>query len=260
MRLYLYGIIDSCEQLKGPIQYMEKSRIYNIPYCDTGAVISEISQQFVKPSKEAVLRHEAVIEKLMADFTVLPVRFRTIINDRTSLLSIMQSYYIDFKENLKRLRDKLEFGIKIIWPAEKIIQNIINDFKSNKRDNLDSEISQGKKYMEEKFEKYKIEKELHAKADKFIQVADSLLNRFSAEKKIRKLKTENLLLDAVYLIQKSCVADFKETFEKLKKEQPDFKYLLSGPWPAYNFIILSKQNDLSNKSIKDHILTGADRL
>jgi hypothetical protein len=269
MKLYLYGIIDSSDQIKESIYGLEGSGVYNIPYCDIGAVVSEISQPIQKVTEGAVLEHEAVVEKLMENLTVLPVMFQTVINGRDNLLLMMQSYYNDFKDNLARLHNKLEFGIKVIWPAEKIKENIIKALKKGKQKAPEPNSSQSKKFIKEKFEKYKIDKEFHAKADKFIKVMDIFFSKFAAEKKLRKLKTENLLLDAVYLVEESQESNFREAFEHVKSSRPDFKYLFSGPWPAYNFVVLSKksgllrdseQADLLDKITQDQILVGADSI
>ncbi|MCJ7788781.1 MAG: GvpL/GvpF family gas vesicle protein, partial [Candidatus Atribacteria bacterium] len=61
-------------------------------------------------------------------------------------------------------------------------------------------------------------------------------------------KTENLLLDAVYLVEKDKQNDFREAFEHIKSGPPGLKYLFSGPWPAYNFVILSKKSGLLTDS------------
>lgn len=260
MKLYLYGIIDSCGQLKEPVYGLEDSCVYNIPYCDTGAVVSEISHPVIHSTEDAILKHEAVVEKLMTNFTILPVKFQTVINDRAGLLSMMQSLYRNFKNNLERLRDKREFGVKVLWPAEKIKTKISNDFKLSRKKIFDSELSQARKFMAETFQKYKLDEEFRQIAENYIKIIDSSINRYAVEKKVRKLKTDKLLLDAVYLVEKSLVNNFKETFERSKKEQPDFKYLFSGPWPAYNFIILSKQDRISNKSVNDQNMTGVNNL
>ena len=44
MKLYLYGIIDSGNQIKESIYGLEGAGVYNIPFCDIGAVVSQISQ------------------------------------------------------------------------------------------------------------------------------------------------------------------------------------------------------------------------
>ncbi len=87
-----------------------------------------------------------------------------------------------------------------------------------------------------KFEKYKIERALKEKAEICIAFADNFLNRFAFEKKLEKLISTNLLLNAFYLVDKERQRDFKEAFELLRIAPDNFKYLFSGPWPPYNFI------------------------
>jgi primosomal protein N'' len=266
MKLYLYAITDSSSQIKEAIYGLEGSAVYNIPYYDIGAVVSEINQPIQGVTEDDVLGHEAVVEKLMADFTVLPVRFQTVIDGRDSLFSMMQSYYKDFKDNLVKLHNKFEFGIKVIWPAEKVKENIIKALRKNEQRRLKADNSPGKKFMEETFEKYKIDKEFEAKADKFIKVMDIFFSRFAVGKKLEKLKTDDLLLDAVYLVEKSQEGNFREAFVHIKSDCPCFKYLFSGPWPAYNFVVLSKrsglrrgpeQAELFDKVTASEVLIGA---
>jgi hypothetical protein len=267
MKLYLYGIIDSSDQIKESIYGLEEAGIYNISFCDIGAVVSEISQPIQGVTESAVLEHEAVVEKLMADYTILPVRFQTIIDGSDNLISMMQSYYKDFKDNLARLHNKLEFGIKVIWPADKVKENIIKALNEGEQGVLESDGSASKRFIKEKFEKYKIDKEFEAKADKFIKVMDIFFSKFAAEKKLEKLKTENLLLDAVYLVEKDKESDFREAFEHTKSAHGGFKFLFSGPWPPYNFVVLSRktgllrdseQANLFDKAIQSQALVGAD--
>ncbi|PKL50056.1 MAG: hypothetical protein CVV39_01980 [Planctomycetes bacterium HGW-Planctomycetes-1] len=270
MKLYLYGIIDFSNQITESIYGLEGSNVYNIPFCDIGAVVSEISQPIRDVTEGAVLEHEAVVEKLMANFTVLPVRFGTVVNSRDELFSMMESYYRDFKSNLARLHNKLEFGIKVIWPADKVKANIIRVLKKDEQ-TIESDNSPSKRFIEEKFEKYKIDKEFEAKANRFIKIIDIFFGKFAAEKKLEKLKTQNLLLDAVYLVEKDKQRDFKEALEHIKNANyPGFKYLFSGPWPAYNFVILSRQsglltdsqqtNDILDKVTQCQALVGANSI
>jgi len=246
MKLYLYGIIDSSDQIKKSIYGLEGSGVYNVPFCDIGAVVTEIEKPIQDVTEDAVLGHEAVVEELMANFTVLPVRFQTIIDGRDSLLSMMQSYYRDFKGNLERFRNKCEFGIKVIWPANKVKESIIKALKKGEQRIIDG--SPSKRFIKKKFEGYKIDKEFEAKADKFIKVMDIFFSKFAVEKKTKKLKTKNLLLDAVYLVEKDRENDFREAFGHIKSGPLGLKYLFSGPWPPYNFVVLSKKPDLLRDS------------
>jgi len=269
MKLYLYGIIDSSDQVKDSIYGLEGACVYNIPYCDIGAVISECTEPVQNNTKGNVLAHEEVVERLMGHFTVLPVRFHTVFDGRDNLLSMMQSYYKDFRDNLNRLRDKVEFGIKVIWPSDKIKEHITNTYKKNDKKVSVPGNSSNKRFMREKFEKYKLDEEFEKKADKFINVMDMFFSKFAAEKKLKKLKTEDLLLDVVYLVKKDDQDNFREAFEHIKGPHTSFKFLFSGPWPAYNFVILpknsdlledSKQEDLFDKVVQHQELAGAEKI
>ena len=269
MKLYTYGIIDSSKQINEPIYGLERACVYNIPYCDIGMVVSECTEPVQNVTKGSVLAHEEVIERLMGYFTVLPVRFHTVFDGRGGVVSLMQSYYKDFRDNLDRLRNKVEFGIKVIWPSDKIKEHIINTYKKNDQKVSVPDDSSNKRFIRKKLEKYKINKEFEKKANKFINVMDIFFSKFAAEKKLKKLKTKNLLLDAVYLVEKDKQDDFKEAFEHIKNAHASFKFLFSGLWPPYNFVILPKKNDLVrnlaqedlfDKVIQHQDLVGADKI
>jgi len=40
MKLYLYAIIDSNNQIEGPVYGLKGAEVFNIPYRDIGAVVS----------------------------------------------------------------------------------------------------------------------------------------------------------------------------------------------------------------------------
>lgn len=270
MRLYTYGIIDSSDQIDEPIHGLGGASVYSVPYCDIGAIVSELAECSMQDIVEQrVLAHEEVIEKLMERFTVLPVRFRTVHDSREALFAMMQSHYIDFRDNLDRLRNKVEFGIKVIWPSDKIKERIVNACKKSGKKTPVPTDSPNSKFMRDKFEQYRLNEELEKKADKLISIMDMFFSKFAAEKKLKRLRTADMLLDAVYLVEKDKQGNFKKAFEHIKSARPNFRFLFSGPWPPYNFVALLKktdfpedspQRDMPDKVIQDRELVGADKI
>ena len=267
MKFYLYGIIDSSRPIQDVIYGQEGSGVYNIPYCDIGTVVSEMSRPIRIMTEKEVLVHEAVVERLMAAFTVLPMRFQSVVDCRDHVISIMQSHYNDFRDNLERLHNKIEFGIKVIWHADKIRENIVKILKDDKQQKTQLNTSISKKYMKQRLEEYRRDKVFNAKADELIGTIDMAVGKFATEKKLQRLKTANLVLDAVYLVEQSKKSSFVETFRHIKNAHPNLEFLLSGPWPAYNFIVLSKQfnphrdcrqDGFLDKAAGTKIFTGAD--
>lgn len=236
MILYIYGIIDSNTRIDEPIRGLEGERIYNISLMDIGIVASNFKGIIKDITKAHVLVHEDVLEKLMKNFTVLPFRFRTLFNKEEDVLSLIRGSYIDVRGNLNRLHNKAEFGIKVIWSGDRIKEQIERDLCKREYNLHGLSDLPEKRFIERKFEKYKIDKEYGEKADICISIVDNFFNRFAAEKKIEKLKTKDLLLNAFYLVENGKQGDFKKAFGHLKIAPGDFKYLLSGPWPPYNFV------------------------
>lgn len=246
MAIYIYGIINSNEGIDSLVNGLEGSHVYNIPYHDIGAAVSNFhpdTQEFdERINRSHIFAHERVVEKLIETFTVLPARFFTIFYKKEDVLSVMKNLYGDFRRNLDRLHNKVEFGLKVIWPGEKIRKNII-DFRGQRHslavpmpDNPSLE-----NFIRERYVQYKLDREIEELADSFVGVIDDFFRGFAHEKKLEKLKTKNLLLSAYYLVDKESQDDLKKAFERLKKGLHGFMYLLSGPWPPYNFIILTKK-------------------
>jgi len=236
MSIYIYGIIDSNEKISEAITGLNGANIYNIPYRDIGALASDLNTPVRNTDEDRVLEHEMALEKIMKKYTILPMRFLTVFDKKDNVISILNEHYNDFREDLDRLRDKVEFGIKTIWPGAIIRDRIENAYRKAQSDLSSSADSPGKSFMKEKFGKYKIDKEFEEEADRCIAIIDGFFNRFVAEKRLEKLKTDNLLLDAAYLVDKEKQSDFEKAFEELKASPCDLKYLFSGPWPPYNFV------------------------
>ncbi|MDP2929375.1 MAG: GvpL/GvpF family gas vesicle protein [Candidatus Omnitrophota bacterium] len=260
IKVYAYGVIDSNEKIDETMRGLNDAPLFNIPYRDIGIVVSDLNAQIQKEDKTSVLKHEEVVEKLMDKFTILPMRFLTLFSGKEQILLMMKDYYDDFIENLDKLREKIEFGVKTIWPGDLIKERITAAHR--KSDNLPLVASSsGKSFMNEKFENYKIDKEFEEEADRCIAIVDGFFSKFISEKRLEKLKTDNLLLSASYLVDNEKRDDFKKAFEELRGSGGDLKYLLSGPWPPYNFIILSHSGDgkFGGMDLDETVLQHKDR-
>lgn len=217
---------------------MEGGPVYNIPYRDIGAVASDLNGEIQDREIDLVLEHEKVIETVMDKVTVLPMRFHTILDKKEDVLAMMKDYYSGFEENLDRLRNKVEFGIKVILPADKIKERIINAYRRSSQRVPVSGDSPAKSFLKEKFEKYKIDKNFEEEVERCIGIVEDFVGGFATEKKLDRLNSKTLLLNAVYLVEKERQDDFREAFERLRRARSDLQYLFSGPWPAYNFVAL----------------------
>ena len=249
MKIVSYGVIDSSETIDSLITGTIGIRIYNIPYRDIGMVISGSDRSSMKVNNnDNTPDYKLVVEHLMQKFTVLPVRFRTPVNKK-DILSIMENNYYDFKDNLNRLRHKVEFGLRVVWKEDEVKDWITREYKRGAYGKLKAYDPRGIKFIEDVFDKYVIEKEFKDMADIFISIVDNYLGKYASEKRFEKLKSKNLLLKALYLIDKKRQKEFKEAFDLFRIAPGNLNYTLRGPLPPFNFVEIEgmKHRDLINK-------------
>jgi len=114
---YVYCIIESNEGRNfGPIGIGERGDIVStIGYNDISAVISSSPMTKYVINRENMMAHERVIEVVMKDYTVLPVRFCTIASSAEEVRTLLRRRYSEFKGLLRDMDNKVEMGLKAIW-------------------------------------------------------------------------------------------------------------------------------------------------
>ncbi len=231
LKKYLYAVIDSSEPLSG-ITGIDGSALHNVSYRDIGAVVGDINIPPAEMMREYVMAHEDVVEKMMERYTVLPARFLSVFDGENRILSVLSEHYSVLSENLGRVRGKVEFGIKAL--------GVIGYTGANLEGALDISDSQdaspGKRYMSMRIREHILEEAVRQKAAEYMDALNSMFQGIVCEKNVEGPKGERRLLSATYLVEMDSVQSFRETFERVRVSFPELKFLLSGPWPPYNFI------------------------
>ena len=75
-------------------------------------------------TRENVLAHERVNEIVMREHTVIPMSFGTIFKTRDDIVQLLRSAYDAFGDVLSKMRDKMEFGLKVLWDRDSIVKDI----------------------------------------------------------------------------------------------------------------------------------------
>lgn len=238
---YVYCIIKSNEGRNfGPIGIGERGDIVStIGYNDISAVISSSPMTKYVISRENMMAHEKVIEEVMKDYTVLPVRFCTIAASAEEVRTLLRRRYSELKGLLKDMDNKVEMGLRGIW---KDMSRIFNEIAEDNR-----EVKKLKKKAEGKSDKIgnvskvslgkAVKKVLDEKKDNETR---KILNRFkrsAIDVRTNDLLGDTMFLNAVFLIDRTREKEFDFLVEDLVEEYKDratFKYV--GPAPPFNFV------------------------
>src|SRR5918998_766612 len=125
---YVYCIIKSPKPREfGQIGIGEGANpVYTVHFGELAAVVSDTPIRIYDPTRENVLAHELVNETVMREHTVIPMSFGTIFRTRDDIVELLKSTYQAFEDVLEKMRDKIEFGLKVLWDRDRVVAQIEN--------------------------------------------------------------------------------------------------------------------------------------
>jgi hypothetical protein len=165
-------------------------------------------------SPESLWRHEEVVETLMKDRDLLPVRFGTRLADELAAARAVGEQYDRLAAALDRVRGAVELSVRVMDADEP---------PSSGRDS-----ESGAEYMRAKAHSA-VERE---RATRVLHEPLSILARESVQSSPRGSE----LLRAAYLVDRAAVDGFVRLIARLQAVDPTLRLLCTGPWPPYSFV------------------------
>src|SRR5438045_8127122 len=123
---YVYGVIEAKEAVnfgKIGIGGMGET-VYTVHHGDVAAVVSKTPVFIFDPTRENALAHEHVIETVMKSNTIIPMSFGTVFRTDDDIREVLKSIHSSLKDVLKQMANKLEFGLKVTWDRDHIIEEL----------------------------------------------------------------------------------------------------------------------------------------
>ena len=238
---YLYCIIGTGEARNfGPIGIGGRGDpVTTIAYRDLSTVVSSVPMSKYIVSKEIMLNHEKVIEAVMKDYTVLPVRFYTVAPNAEEIRSLLRRRYPEFKRLLRELDNKVELGLKALWKdMDAIFREIVEENEESRvvRDKMvagsGEDIGQDKAAVSRR-----VKLALEEKKAKEREALLQLLRKACSDFCLNTTHGDDMIMNAAFLVDKAREKEFDSCVEELGVHYGDrieFKYV--GPVPPYSFV------------------------
>lgn len=243
---YLYGIIGTnAERNFGPIG-ISGQEVETIAYRDLSAVISHSPMSKYTVSKENLLAHEQVLERVMNEHTVLPVKFCTIAANPEEIRRLLERRYRELKHLLRDLDGTVELGVKVVWrDMDLIFQEIVDENEEIKR--LKAEIAERlsrQTHAQRIAIGQMVQAALEAKKEREGEEILRVLRRLAAEHRRNRTVGDRMFLNAAFLVDRAREKEFDDQMERLSlryRERVKFAYV--GPVPPYNFVNITLKPD-----------------
>src|SRR3954471_23857325 len=203
--------------------------VRDVPLAEYGEEALRANLDDIAWLEDAARRHEAVLDGLLADTTVIPLRLCTIYRDEAAVRAMLLAEQGALTEALDRLEGHTEWGVKAFCDRAAV--------QASARPPGDAEQGEGEAYL--------ARRRAEARARELVAATvDAAHERLTAVARValanplqrRELtgRDDDMALNGVYLVPDDAAAAFGEAVAAL--EAPGTIFELTGPWPPYNFV------------------------
>jgi hypothetical protein len=172
---------------------------------DLMAVVERV-ESTPEPEPEELWGHEHVVEQLMADRAVLPMRFGTTQPDEAALRSALMERHEELRGALDRVRGRVELSVRAVGgPVEP------------------APAATGREWLGARLEAARLADAVH----------EPLAAVAVAE---RRRPATGEVLRAAYLVDRAALDRFRAALDGVRRARPELDIVCTGPWPPYSFV------------------------
>ena len=183
---------------------------------EIAGVWSTWSQTDAKASTEDGLwRQEVVLEALMRDRTVLPLRYGTVLQNSDGVRDMIINRREEWLDALRHVRGSVEMAVRASVQAP----------PAGVKPDGESGTDYLKRRGQERAGERALTKVIHGRLAAISIASDVQVNAVAAPQ-----------LTASYLVPRPDVDGFKLAVRRLAEEDPELAISCTGPWPPYSFV------------------------
>jgi hypothetical protein len=186
-----------------------------VPFDGLAAVCTPASEAELSP--ETLWRHEDVVEALMADRDLLPVRYGTRLDDEAAVARAMEGRRDELAAALERVRGAVELSLRVVAAGGAPAPSPPHP----------AERTSGAEYL-------RIRAEAEASRDEAARALNDPLAALARESAQAQPRPPELFR-AAYLVERGAIDSFVAEVGRLQGESPGLAILCTGPWPPYSF-------------------------
>lgn len=245
--IYVYCIIESPEpRTFGKLGIGGRGDdVYTVHHKELAAVVSRTPLMVYDPTRENALTHEHVNEIVMIDngFTPVPMSFGTLFKTEGDIIEFLKDTYDALRDVLKKMRDKLEFGLKVNWDRESVLADVEKEYEEIRR--LKEQI-EGDQATSTYFARMQlgrlVEQALAQKSESFVREIYDELREAAIAARSNKVIGDRMIMNGAFLVERDKSDMFDKKVQEIgRRYEGRLKFTYTGPWPPYNFVTIRLQ-------------------
>ena len=236
---YLYAIVDGPFD-PHPLGFagIDGAEVYTLPDGPIAAVVSDLPDRKVRPERRRLAAHHEVMRRLMAERTVLPMAFGLIADGPESVHRILRLNHDAFEEQLGRLRNRVEMGLRVTWDVPNIFEYILGRhrdlaeyrdriFRGGREPSQDEKIELGRSFDR------LLTEDREAAVERVRRALDPRCDAIV----VNRIRDERDVMNLACLVDRDAIKDFETgVVDAARGFNNDYAFDFNGPWPPHNFV------------------------
>ena len=217
--LYLYAITYSEAGIKVDVAGVHGAPVRPFCHGSLAAILSEHADLRLMPDADEVWAHEAVLEAVMEDAPVLPMRLGSVVPDEAAVALMLDERREVFEHALENVRGAVELGFRAAIGAGEGQSLEVAAVGSG---------GPGTAYLMQRLG-------AQQRRDALGEQVHARLCELARRHTALSSSLEGTSVTAAYLVDVDLVDSFRELVEGLQREVDGVTLTCTGPWPPYSF-------------------------
>ncbi len=237
---YLYAIIAAADAgaMSRDLRGIDEEKVLAVASGGIAAVVSAVQDKKIRPERRHLSAHHGVLKLLMETTTPLPMSFGIIAESTAAVKRVLGDRRQDFAAHLKRVKGKVEMGLKVTWDVPNIFDYFVithpelkamrdRFFGSNREPTQEQKIELGRIF----------DRILNEDREAFTAQVSEVLSDYCSETKAGNCAKVNDVMNLACLVERSELSRFEQgVFEAAEQFDNNFAFDFNGPWAPHNFV------------------------
>jgi len=235
---YLYGLVSANTPLPDGLTGLGPSgQVWKITCDDVAAIVSDVPEDRRLGRRRHLMAHEAVVEAVAAESTILPMRFGAVITEEGVTAELLGPHREYFAGVLEELEGRLQYSLRGSYDLKAVLPDVI---QSDADIRALHERVRGLSEEAGHFDRIQLG-ELIAKALKMRRQQDAqdiigALVPCAAMRGVYEPEQDGDVVNAAFLVERARQQEFEEAVDEVGGRLPMVRLKLHGPIAPYDFV------------------------
>jgi gas vesicle protein GvpL/GvpF len=237
---YVYGIVESTAEPPAA-RGIAGAQVMVVAGRGAAALVSDLPDADVRMGRDEVLTHSEVLDRALAQGTVLPMRFGVVMDGSEEVRRrLLERHADDLRTQLTELQGKVEVNVRAVYEEDIVLREVVREDGeiARLRDSVRGRSEDATYYGRIRLGEL-VAQAVERKRERDAQAILDSLAPTTLAVDVGARAHERVVVSASFLVDRGRLGDFDEILDAVARDQAGrIRFKLTGPRPPHSFVEL----------------------